>query len=255
MDTMALASVTTSGRDSGHTVGTGVLVGDDNGLDAPLLQTPANVHQVGGGVAEALLRDDGGVGAELLGGDADAHHDVLLLLLQGDHQGVQNDAHEVQFLAVLGPQGLDDGVVQVVIGRGLRAGGHAVAADDRTVKELRGGDNGGYQLLGVPAVEVSIVQQALCHAVAHIHHLGQVRILVGTLGSGGPVVELGIIALRLHSHLRPASGPPSARPCGRPPHARADPHPPAWSGAAPRCSALEKSVYWAAGPLMSMRPS
>ena len=107
---------------------------------------------------------------------------------------------------MLGPQGLDDGVVQVVIGRGLGAGGHAVAADDRTVKELRGRDNGGYQLLGVPAVEVSIVQQALCHAVAHIHHLGQIGILVDALGGGGPVIELGIIALRLHSHLAQPAG-------------------------------------------------
>ncbi len=69
VDTMALASVTTSGRDSDiPSVPASSLVMIT--VLTPRFSRPRQTHQVGGGLPKPLLRDDGGVGAELLGGDA-----------------------------------------------------------------------------------------------------------------------------------------------------------------------------------------
>ena len=50
------------------------------------------------------------------------------------------------------------------------------------------------------------MQQALGHAVTHIHHLGKVGVLVGTLGGRGPVIELGFVAVCLHGRLTQPAG-------------------------------------------------
>ena len=142
------------------TILAGVLVGDDGGLDALQLDLLGVHDQVGIGVAEALLADNGAVQiqqAAQLGGPVGG----TLLVGQVDVLIGDDVADVVEGLAVGLKQGLYYGVVQVVVGGVLVAGGHAVAAEDGAVHRLGGVDDGGQGALGIHTVDVGVVEQPL----------------------------------------------------------------------------------------------
>ena len=73
------------------------------------------------------------------------------------------------------------GVVLMVIGGILVAGGHAVAADDGAIHGLGGVDDGGQAALGIHAVDIGVVEQALALEHVDIGHAGQIGILLNAL--------------------------------------------------------------------------
>ena len=68
-----------------------------------------------------------------------------------------------------------------MIGGVLVAGGHAVTADDGAVHGLGGVEDGGQAALGIHAVDVGVVEQALALQHVDIGHTGQVGILLDAL--------------------------------------------------------------------------
>ena len=67
------------------------------------------------------------------------------------------------------------GVVLVVIGRVLVAGGNAVAADDRAIHGLRRVQDGGKRTLCIHAVHIGVMQKALALKHVDISHARQLR--------------------------------------------------------------------------------
>ena len=180
------------GQRVGLAVHAGELVGDDDHLGAAAGDLLAVHHQVGIGVAVTFLGDQNAVQAQVL--SQLGHHVGVTLLVHQEHVLVgQDDAHEVDGLAVLLVQLLNDGVVQVMIGGHLVAGSHAVAAGDGAVHDLGGIHDGGDELLGVHAIVIGVVQQALGLQHVDIANLGQVGILSDLLQQGLGLVSNGLV--------------------------------------------------------------
>ena len=96
----------------------------------------------------------------------------------------------------------DAGVVLMHVRRGLRARRYAVAGDQGAVKDLEGREHRRNDDLGVAAIEVRVVQQALRHAVIDVDHLRQVGIGVIVLADVAPAVEFALEILHQEAQLR-----------------------------------------------------
>src|SRR5699024_11179532 len=185
----------------------GVLVGDDGGLHALELDLLGVHDQIGVRVAEALLADDGAVQiqqAAQLGGPVGG----ALLVGQIDVLVGDDVADVVEGLAVGGEHGLHHRVVLVVVGGVLVAGGHAVAADDGAVHGLGGVDDGGQGALGVHAVDVGVVEQALTLEHVDVGHAGQVGILLDALLDAQGLKLLGLVGGHVPAQLADEDGGP-----------------------------------------------
>ena len=103
------------------------------------------------------------------------------------------------------------GVVLVVIGGVLVAGGHAVAADDGAVHGLGGVDDGGQAALGIHAVDVGVVEQALALQHVDVGHPGKVGQLLDALLDAVGLKLRGLVGGDAAAQLADIGGGPETR--------------------------------------------
>ena len=135
-------------------------VGEQNRFDAMRLDLRAVHHEIGVGIAEALLGNDDAVGIQ--GNDQlGRQRGRPLFVAQGDIFVGDDAADEVPVHPVPAQEIEDDGVVLVMIRRVLVARRDAISGDDGAEQHFRGNDSPGRHLLDIHSAIVRVMQKAL----------------------------------------------------------------------------------------------
>ena len=100
----------------------------------------------------------------------------------------------------------NDGVILMMIGGVLIAGGNAVTAYDSAVHRLSGVNDGGQGALGIYAVNIGVVQQALALQHMDIANAGQIGVLFKTFADTEGFKLLGLVGGHVAAELTDKGG-------------------------------------------------